>query len=95
MKQSQLRIRIQELGGTHLLLDVLLRRRSEVVEVHVARIALVPHRCDPHLRLVHPTRDLPHVGGVELRLTRALRLALRNDRTVLVRSCQAVAHGAD
>ena len=57
-------------GRLHALLDLV----GEVVEVHVAGVALVPHAGDADLRLVHVL--VGQAGAVEHRLRRALRLGL-------------------
>mmetsp|Transcript_31242 Transcript_31242/g.82783 ORF Transcript_31242/g.82783 Transcript_31242/m.82783 type:complete len:535 (-) Transcript_31242:39-1643(-) len=57
---------------------------GDVEQVHVARVALVPHRRDAHLRLGHAVLELADIRRVELRLPGTLRLALRDDGAVLV-----------
>jgi hypothetical protein len=62
--------------------DPALYDSSEVVEVHVAAVALVPYRRDANLRLVHVgTRE---TGRVQHRLGCALRRRLGNSAAVLV-----------
>mmetsp|Transcript_2758 Transcript_2758/g.8597 ORF Transcript_2758/g.8597 Transcript_2758/m.8597 type:complete len:541 (+) Transcript_2758:489-2111(+) len=65
-------------------LAALLGGAGDVEQVHVARVALVPHRGDADLHLVHAARHLAHVGGVQLRLPRSLRPSLRDHGRVLV-----------
>jgi hypothetical protein len=61
------------------LLHRALSEQSDVKEVHVARVALVPDGRDADLRLAHPALDLAHIRRVQLRLPRALRDALCDD----------------
>mmetsp|Transcript_80 Transcript_80/g.176 ORF Transcript_80/g.176 Transcript_80/m.176 type:complete len:625 (-) Transcript_80:19-1893(-) len=74
-------------------LDALLHLQSKVHEVHIARVALVPHRGDAHLSLVHV--GLIHPRGVKHRLRGSLGLGLCNTRRVLVKLGLLRRHGLD
>ena len=55
---------------------------GQVEQVHVARVALVPHAGDADLRLLHV--GFGHAGGVEHGLRGALRFGLRDVGAVFV-----------
>ena len=66
-------------------LDPFLHLGSQVAEVHVAGVALVPHAGDADLRLVHVV--VGHAGAVEHGLRGTLRFGLGDVAAVFVERC--------